>query len=109
MIHHITMCTVQIELMDSDMVEYAIDMVHELDRTYGFPPKRTLSQVPVTEHGTGFEDEQRWDVQWLSGAHHGAHASSDTAWAAAVTSRLRLHMIRVETSCICCCSGMCQG
>jgi hypothetical protein len=50
MIHHmtidITMCTMQIELMDSDMVEYAIDMVHELDRTYGFPPKRTMSQVP---------------------------------------------------------------
>ena len=35
----------QIELMDSDMVEYAIDMVHELDRTFGLPPKRTLSQV----------------------------------------------------------------
>jgi hypothetical protein len=41
----ITMCTMQIELMDSYMVEYAIDMVHELDRTYGFPPKRTMSQV----------------------------------------------------------------
>lgn len=50
-IYHIAVCTVQIELMDADMVEYAIDMVHELDRTYGFPPKRTLSQVPVTEHG----------------------------------------------------------
>ena len=35
----------QIELMDSDMVEYAIDMVHELDRNYGLQPKRTMSQV----------------------------------------------------------------
>lgn len=36
----------QIELMDADMVEYAIDLVHELDRDYGFEPKVTMSQVP---------------------------------------------------------------
>jgi hypothetical protein len=41
----VDVCHMQIELMDSDMVEYAIDMVHELDRTYGFQPKRTMSQV----------------------------------------------------------------
>lgn len=35
----------QIEIMDSDMVEFGIDLVHELDRNYGFPPKRTMSQV----------------------------------------------------------------
>lgn len=40
----------QIELMDADMVEYAIDLVHELDRTYGLPPKRTLSQASLALH-----------------------------------------------------------
>ncbi len=38
-------CPLQIEIMDSDMVEFGVDLVHELDRNYGFPPKRTMSQV----------------------------------------------------------------
>ena len=35
----------QVELMDADMVEFGIDLVHELDRAYSLPPKRTMSQV----------------------------------------------------------------
>ena len=37
--------TMQLELMDPELVTFGLDMTHELDRRFGFPPKRTLSQV----------------------------------------------------------------
>ena len=35
----------QVELLDAPLLQYAIEMTHELDARFGQPPKRTMSQV----------------------------------------------------------------
>ena len=38
----------QVELLDAPLLQYAIEMTHELDDRFGQPPKRTMSQVNLT-------------------------------------------------------------
>ena len=35
----------QVELLDAPLLQYAVEMTHELDDRFGQPPKRTMSQV----------------------------------------------------------------
>ena len=35
----------QVELLDAPLLQYAIELTHELDAKFGQKPKRTMSQV----------------------------------------------------------------
>ena len=35
----------QVELFDAPLLQYAVEMTHELDARFGQPPKKTMSQV----------------------------------------------------------------
>lgn len=35
----------QLEFFDVSLLEFAVQLTHELDIKFGFPPKRTMSQV----------------------------------------------------------------
>ena len=37
----------QVELFDAPLLQYAVELTHELDARFGQPPKRTMSQVPL--------------------------------------------------------------
>lgn len=40
----------QVELLDAPLLQYAIELTHELDAKFGQKPKRTMSQVYLASH-----------------------------------------------------------
>ena len=40
----------QLEFLDRSLLEFAVQLTHELDAKFGLPPKKTMSQVTCCPH-----------------------------------------------------------